>query len=303
MKITVFTPTYNRAYIIEMLYRSLQRQSFKNFEWLVIDDGSSDNTTDLVNGWIGENNFFPIRFFSKKNGGKYRAINQALDLAQGELFFIVDSDDYLADNALERIVFWESTIEDKNRFCGVMGNMGNSVLHSPNRPLGSEYRDITAFERYQECTYNVVDGERAVAWYTNIHKKYKYPEFEGEKFMTEAVTWNRMAHDGLLIRAFDEIICIFEYQDDGLTKSGSRLFINNPQGFGLWLREKAEFLNYNRKKKMQMWYTFCCDLELCDEENRVPIKKRAEYIGAPMAFMYCASFAHKAKQLLKGNRK
>ena len=82
MKITVFTPTYNRAYIIENLYRSLQRQSFRDFEWLIVDDGSTDNTEELINSWIEDNNDFPIRYYKKENGGKCRAINFGVELAE-----------------------------------------------------------------------------------------------------------------------------------------------------------------------------------------------------------------------------
>jgi len=87
-KITLFTPTYNRAYILETLYRSIQRQTFRDFEWLVIDDGSSDNTEELVRSWMNDGNDFPIRYYKQPNGGKCRAINRGLDLAEGELFFI-----------------------------------------------------------------------------------------------------------------------------------------------------------------------------------------------------------------------
>lgn len=112
-KITLFTPTYNRAYVLETLYRSIQRQTFRDFEWIVVDDGSTDNTEDLVNSWMEEKNFFPIRYYKQANGGKCRAINWGLDLAEGELFFIMDSDDYLTDDAMETVVKWESTIAGK----------------------------------------------------------------------------------------------------------------------------------------------------------------------------------------------
>ena len=92
-KVTVFTPTYNRAYIIENLYRSLQRQTCMEFEWLVVDDGSSDGTEALFEKWVKEENPFPIRYHKKENGGKCRAINRGLEMADGELFFTVDSDD------------------------------------------------------------------------------------------------------------------------------------------------------------------------------------------------------------------
>lgn len=120
-EITVFTPTYNRGYIIENLYKSLQRQTYKNFEWVVIDDGSNDNTKDLLDKWTSESNEFDIVYKKVVNGGKHRAINRALNYSKGRLFFIVDSDDYLTDDALEKILKWEDTIRKKENFIGVAG--------------------------------------------------------------------------------------------------------------------------------------------------------------------------------------
>ena len=121
MRITVFTPTYNRGYIIENLYQSLRRQSFRDFEWLVVDDGSGDSTAALFAHFQQEENFFPIRYIKTENGGKHRAINKGVSMAAGDLFFIVDSDDCLPEDALQVIAEVESTIpkESKHSFCGV----------------------------------------------------------------------------------------------------------------------------------------------------------------------------------------
>ena len=237
-KITVFTPTYNRAYIIENLYKSLQRQSFKDFEWLVVDDGSSDNTEGLFRKWSKENNKFEIRYYKKENGGKHRAINYALDKARGELFFTVDSDDYLTDDALHKVNEWEKSLDKNKKFAGIVANIGNDKDKTINNFFKEEYLDLDLLQRYDytENGNKVLDGERAYIFYTDIHKKYKYPEFEGEKFMTEAVVWNRMAHDGYLVRYYNDIIWIFEYLDDGLTKAGNKLFLDNPKGYSLWLK-------------------------------------------------------------------
>ena len=121
-KITVFTPTYNRAYIIENLYQSLRKQTYTDFEWLVVDDGSADNTQELFEGWQQEDNPFPIRYVKQENGGKCRAINHGLKLARGELFFTVDSDDYLTDDALEKILRWEAELPKDENFCGFSAN-------------------------------------------------------------------------------------------------------------------------------------------------------------------------------------
>lgn len=302
MKITVFTPTYNRAYIIENLYRSLQRQTFGDFEWLVVDDGSTDNTEELIKSWIDDGNDFPIRYCKKENGGKCRAINYGLDLAEGELFFNVDSDDYLTDDALEKVSVWADTLPEDGNFCGVVGNLGTAINQTPNTPLNAAYRDASLLERYVDFTEHPIDGERAPVFFTEINKRYKYPEFDGEKFLTPAVSWNRMAHDGYKVRVFDEIIWIYEYCEDGLTMQGNMRFIKNPQGAGLWQREKSEFIGDSFKKKMKMWYTFYCDHSFCDEKYRLTKKQCAEYIGSPLWFIYVSAAVHGVSRILKGKK-
>lgn len=255
MKLTIFTPTYNRGYILDNLYRSLRRQSCRSFEWLIIDDGSADNTEALVRGWMGEENDFPIRYYKVPNGGKCRAINRGLELAAGELFFTVDSDDYLTDDAVEKVLRWEKELPRNGKFCGVAGNLGTSPGQTPNAPLPEPWFDGTALDRYSR-----VEGERALVFYTEIHRKYPYPEFDGEKFMTEAVAWNRMARDGCKIRFYNDIIWIYRYQEDGLTRRGNELFLQNPRGYGLWLREKSDALGGGLRGRLRVCYGLVCEL-------------------------------------------
>ncbi len=117
--ITIFTPTYNRGFCLPVLYKSLQKQETYNFEWLVIDDGSTDNTKDLFTAWQKENNKFKITYLYQENGGKHRAINRGVQLAKGELFFIVDSDDYISKNATKRMAEMYSEIKDNQHFAGI----------------------------------------------------------------------------------------------------------------------------------------------------------------------------------------
>ena len=290
MKITLFTPTYNRAYILETLYHSIQRQTFRDFEWLIIDDGSADNTEELVTGWMLEGNDFPVRYYKQSNVGKCRAINKALDLAEGELFFTIDSDDYLTDDALEKVASWTADLPGKEKYCGIAGNCGTGLNETPNKLFEDSYYEGTLLDRYKE-----VDGERSCIFFTETHRKYKYPEFEGEKFMTEAVVWNRMAHDGLLMRFYNDVIWIYEYQEDGLTKAGNRLFLQNPQGYGLWLREKAEFSGVGFREKFKLWYMYYCEMSFCEEAYRLTKKQCADYIGAPLWAIQAAALIHRIK--------
>lgn len=292
-KITVFTPTYNRAYILENLYRSLQRQDYHDFEWLVVDDGSSDGTEALFAVWMKENNPFPIRYVSQENGGKCRAINKGLELARGELFFTVDSDDYLTDDALRKVADWEKDLPKDQNYCGFAGNLGTAPGVTPNKPLPEPWLDGNAFDRY-----GAVEGERASVFYTEIHRKYLYPEYPGEKFMTEAVTWNRMAYDGYKMRFFNDIIWIYEYKGDGLTNAGYQLFLNNPQGTGLFFREKAKFFRYSWKAILGMWYGFTCDAM-----DRCTNAQIARYIDMPYLLVEPMKQVHNLIQFIRKMRK
>lgn len=298
-KITVFTPTYNRAYILQQLYRSLQRQTYQAFEWVVVDDGSADNTRQLFETWAAEENGFPIRYYKQENGGKCRAINKGLELARGELFFTVDSDDYLTEDALEKIVAWEAELPKDQKFCGFVANRGVTPDSTPNRLFEGGYFDGTALDRYGEKDqlYGKVDGERAYVFYTDIHRQYLYPEFPGEKFLTEAVTWDRMAYDGYKLRFYNDIIWIWEYKPDGLTRAGYKVFLDNPQGTGLFFRQKAEYLNYSFKDILGMWYGFTCDaMDRCTDAQI------AEYIGMPRWLVKPMKGVHALVQVIRKKR-
>lgn len=292
-KITVFTPTYNRAYILSNLYESLLHQTFRSFEWIIIDDGSTDDTKALVEGWILEENVFKIRYFWQENGGKCRAINKALDLADGELFFTVDSDDYLSNDALEKINIWENELKGNKNFCGVAGNLGTSLTDTPNTIFQNKYYEGTLLDRYKN-----VDGERAIVFYTEIYRNFKYPEFEGEKFMTEAVAYNRIAAAGYKIRFYNDIIWVYNYLDDGLTKMGHQLFIDNPKGYGLWIKEKSLFLGDSIIERFQMYYSFFCDLH-----NHYPNHDIKVYIHMPNYIYILCVFLYYVKHTSseKGN--
>ncbi|MEG0643130.1 MAG: glycosyltransferase family 2 protein [Clostridia bacterium] len=239
-KITVFTPTFNRAHTLEKLYHSLLLQSYKNFCWLIIDDGSTDNTKDIVENFIKENKIL-IKYIKVENGGKHRAINKALDIVKTKLFFIVDSDDYLTNNALEKIIECESTVT-QNSVAGIVGLKGNLKNKIQGTTFKGKYIDLLNYDRIK----NNITGDKAEVFYTDILKKYKFPEIDGEKFLTEAIVWNQMAIDGYKLRYFNEVIYICEYLNDGLTKNIEEIYKKNPRGFLLYIKQ----LIYINKKNL-----------------------------------------------------
>lgn len=277
--VTIFTPTYNRAYILQNLYDSLKKQTVSSFEWLIIDDGSIDGTEELIKKWRLENNTFSIRYYYFQNSGKQKEINRALDLAFGDLFLVVDSDDQLTPNAIELIYKWEKSVSEKGGFCGFAGSAGDYDGNPTNPLFESEYMDVSFFNRYPKCK-PFIGHDRPWVFYTDIHRQYKYPEFEGEKFITEAVVWNRMANDGYKIRCYNDVIYLWEHQEGGLTNEISQILVNNPKGFGLWRKELAEYLQYGIKDKIKMYYSF-----YCDEKDICSMKKISDYIGCPKLLM------------------
>lgn len=250
MEITVFTPTYNRADYILPLYESLTKQTYKDFEWVVVDDGSTDSTELLFSDILSRNNAFPIKYVKTENGGKHRAINKGIKLAQGRLFFIVDSDDTLPCYSLEKIIGYEQTIPDtgKNEFAGVAGLKGaNSTLPIGETFVG-EYIDIT----YPEASKHGIRGDKSEVYYTEVMKKYPFPEFDGEKFIMESVVWNKIGGDGFKLRYFNEIVYFCEYLEGGLTSQGKKKFESTPKGYGLFV---SQLIEYGKLRKLKKWNT------------------------------------------------
>ena len=281
-KITVFTPTYNRAYIIENLYRSLCRQTYRDFEWLVVDDGSTDSTELLFQRLMGEADF-PIQYYKKENGGKHTAINTGLSLAKGELFFTVDSDDWLTDDALHKILQWEQELPKNKKYCGFAGRLMDTKGNISGAKSEIRYLDGTTMDRY-----SIADGERAMIFYTSIHREYTYPVYPGESFMTEAIAWNRMAKDGYMFRFYNDVIWIYEYQPDGLTKAGNSLFVKNPMGYGLFIREKADILKLRGKSRFMLYYSFCCEMS-----NFYSCKQLSAFLDIPLYYVKSILWLHK----------
>lgn len=223
--ITIFTPTYNRGYILGRLYSSLCKQSYKDFEWLIVDDGSTDNTEKLIRKFIEDNRII-IRYFKVKNGGKHRAINYGVKYAHGELFFIVDSDDFLVDYALERVMFHYISIKDSDEFAGICGLR----IYPDGKVMGNgkNYTGIIDCNRLELAFKYYFTGDVAEVFKTDVLCQYPFPDYEGETFCSEGLIWNRMALKYKL-RVFFEGIYVCDYLNDGLTLNKVKLFRNNPQ--------------------------------------------------------------------------
>ena len=210
-----------------------------------------------------------------------------LELAQGELFFTVDSDDWLTDDALEKVAKWESELPKDGNFCGFAGRLQNTAGQLSGTDHESDFFDGTTLDRYGKAS-----GERAMVFYTDIHKKYSYPVFKGERFITEAVTWNRMARDGYKFRYYNDVIWIYEYQPDGLTGMGPSLYQKNPMGYGLWIRERSDILGERGMKRFMTWYSYCCEMK-----QWYTLEQIAKSLGIPAAYVWMILLLHRVKNI------
>jgi glycosyltransferase involved in cell wall biosynthesis len=216
--ITVFTPTYNRAYILPQLYASLLAQSNQDFEWLIVDDGSTDDTRSLIKKFMDEAKI-SIRYIYQTNGGKHTAINLGVQEARGELFFIVDSDDYLPQNSLELLLYYYEQIKDEDRYWGLSGLR----IYPNGKTIGGDVSYDILHCSFWDYRYKYkIKGDKADAFKTAILKEFPFPVFEGENFVSEVIVVNRIAAKYPLALFFAQPIYICEFLEDGLTAGSIR---------------------------------------------------------------------------------
>lgn len=241
--ITIITPTYNRSNFLLDVYKSLLKQKKKNFEWLIVDDGSTDDTKEVVNKIKNEDKI-KIKYLYKKNGGKHTALNIAFKELKTKLAIILDSDDTLTIDASEQIEKYYLKYQNENNICGFCFLKGFSV----NESVTVKFPDDEIIANYNEYIINKnIKGDKCEVFYSDILKLYSFEEYDGEKFLAEGYLWSNMAdkYDMVFINS---IIYLCEYLEGGLTKSGKKLRLSNPQG---GKRHALEYLKRKYKFKIR----------------------------------------------------
>ncbi|TLS49400.1 glycosyltransferase family 2 protein [Paenibacillus antri] len=231
--LTVFTPTYNRAYTLHLCYESLKRQTNKDFVWLIIDDGSTDNTKELVEGWIAQG-LVPIRYHYQKNQGMHGAHNAAYRLIDTELNVCIDSDDYMPDNAVERITsFWKR--HGGEQYAGIVGLDATFAGNIIGTAMPSHVFASTLSELYM---LHKVKGDKKLVYRSELTRVCPpYPLFPGEKYCP--LIYKYMLIDQLYpLLVMNEVLCHVEYLPDGSSMNMIKQYRNNPNGF-LFFRKVA----------------------------------------------------------------
>ncbi|HUK09106.1 MAG TPA: glycosyltransferase family 2 protein [Stellaceae bacterium] len=230
MRFTILTPTYNRAHCLGRVYESLRVQTFQDFEWVVVDDGSTDRTRDLISSWKAG---FPIRYVWKPNGGRHTAINTGVQMARGQFTAQLDSDDSLLPHALERIDYHWRQIEDQERFAIVVALCLREDGTVVGGRLPRDHVDVFGIGQLAALT----DGGQWGTARTDILRKFPYPIFKNERFLTESVVWNRiLRRHGA--RYVDEPLHIYRVTPDSLSRSGDHRW-RSPKGAVLFHAELA----------------------------------------------------------------
>lgn len=245
--LTIFTPTYNRAYILPILYESLCKEPTDAFIWLIVDDGSTDNTQEFVERWQRESKL-EIIYHKQSNGGKMRAHNKGVQLCTTQLFFCIDSDDQIASGAISKILETYQILIDDEFLSGIAAKkLIINRLSSPNLPnitrstLHGIYK--TGFK-----------GDTSLVFKTSVLREFPFPEIEGEKFVTEGYVYDQIDQKYELL-ILNEFLMRCEYREDGYTVNANSLYLKYPKGWALYysqyydfyakaLRDKVKYMGY-----------------------------------------------------------
>lgn len=231
--LTIFTPTYNRAYILPELYHSLCKEPSDSFIWLIVDDGSTDNTQELVENWQREN-LIEIVYFQQENGGKMRAHNKGVELCTTPLFFCIDSDDQIATGAVEKILETHQTLRDDEFLGGIAAKrLIINKLASKDLP-----------DKKRSTLHNIYasgfKGDTSLVFKTDVLREFPFPEIEGEKFVTEGYVYDQIdqKYEFLIL---NEFLMRCEYQEDGYTFNADSLYLKYPKGWALYFSQYYKF--------------------------------------------------------------
>ena len=244
-KLTIFTPAYNRAYTLHKCYESLLRQTCKDFVWLIIDDGSTDNTKELVEKWIKEN-LINIRYIYQENQGMHGAHNTAYENIDTELNVCIDSDDYMTDYAVEKIInHWNENKRDDLAGIAALDIYENGEVIGEKFP--EELKESTYWDIYHKYK---IKGDKKLIYRSDLTREFPYPIFEGEKYVGLGYKYAKLDERYKLL-IMNEKVCVVEYIEDGSSRNMLKQYRKNPRGFAFIRIEDMKNPNADFKFKLK----------------------------------------------------
>ncbi|MBR7179891.1 MAG: glycosyltransferase family 2 protein [Oscillospiraceae bacterium] len=248
--LSIITPTYNRGHLLNNCYESLCRQTDKDFQWIIVDDGSKDDTRNVVATFDTDD--FEIIYVPKENGGKHTALNAAHPYIRGKYVLILDSDDYLTDTAVEQTRRgWEVWADEGQ--VAIVTFLKGAAVDDPNctGPVAGTPVDILRYRRNAIHSTDCCEVIRA-----ELFLQYPFPVFPGERFVAECALWNRVAKTHKCVY-INEVIYICEYLEGGLTDSGRAMRIRNPRG-GMFISDLRMGKNNYLTQRLKYGLLYCC---------------------------------------------
>ena len=239
--LTVFTPAYNRAHTLPRTYESLLAQSCKDFVWLIVDDGSADNTGELVRSWQEQDNGFEIRYIYKENGGMHTAHNTAYENIDTELNTCIDSDDCLAPGAVEKILGKWEQVRDQG-YAGIIALDSDLDGNIIGQGFPDGMTETTLMGYYAAGG----SGDKKLIYRTDVINSYPpYPVFEGERYVALAYKY-RLIDQDYKLAVLGEVVCNVDYQPDGHSTGMWKEYVRSPRGFAFW---RKVCMQYPESKK------------------------------------------------------
>lgn len=291
--LTIFTPAYNRAHTLPRTYASLQRQDCKDFIWLVVDDGSTDNTAELVKGWQAQETGFEIRYIYKENGGMHTAHNTAYENIDTELNVCIDSDDELADGAVRCILdLWKRI--DHGKYAGMIGldaDLNTGKVIGTGFPESMKETTLAGF-------YNAGgSGDKKLVYRTDIMKALPpYPVFEGEKYVS--LGWKyQLCDQQYQMVTTNTVLCNVEYQADGSSLNMFRQYLRNSKGFAFIRKENMKY-NTSLKRNIMDAIHYCSSSHIAHNRNYIQESPKPflTILCTPLGWALTAYIKRKAKK-------
>ena len=262
--LTIFTPVYNRAGTISRTYQSLLNQENKDFIWLVIDDGSNDNTGELVRGWMEKDNRFEIQYIYKKNGGMHTAHNTAYENIHTELNVCIDSDDALAPEAVSNIYQKWQEVKGKG-YAGIIGldaDMNSGKIIGTSFPKGLKETTLNGFYA------SGGKGDKKLVYRTDVINKYPaYPVFDDEKYVAIAYKY-RLIDQNYKLAVLNKVLCNVNYQPDGSSATMFQQYVKNPKGFVFWRKVCMQYPESHKRLLVDCMH-YVAESKLADNRHYI----------------------------------